>query len=289
MALVRHLRDRCPWDGGQTAESLVPHLLEEAAEVADAVFEGSDARLAEELGDLLLNLAFQIVVGQEAGRFSADGILRLLEAKMVRRHPHVYGEGGARGRDDGSRQGSESRLDRAARAWEEVKAAESAGERSVLAGLPKRLDPLTKAYRMQQKVASVGFDWENPRGGFDKLEEELSELKEAARGAARDRLEAEAGDVLLAAVNLARLLGVHPTTALAKANLRFAERFRGVERLARERGVNVAAAGLELLDAYWEEVKVSRGGSSRDAPSYSASDDLGAKTGPAQGREGGGR
>jgi ATP diphosphatase len=240
LALVRFLRKECEWDRVQTAESLVPHLLEETHEVVDAIHEGDARALEGELGDLLLNIAFQIVVAEETGALDAESVYRRLETKMIARHPHLFGDG-------------------VRRDWEALKAGErkssNSGEEGVLDGIAKGLDPLTKAYRVQERVSRVGFDWEDHRGALAKVEEEVAEVREAIGSQAPARVEEEIGDLLFAVVNLARLLDTHPTTALARANLKFQERFAEVERLARERGIDMATAGLEALDALWDEVK----------------------------------
>lgn len=235
--LVRYLRKNCPWDAEQTAESLIPHLLEETHEVVDAIREGDADALRGELGDLLLNLAFQVVVAEEKGALDADGVYAELEAKMIRRHPHLFG-GGERGQS-----------------WEEMKAAERGAEERILDGLPGGLDPLTRANRIQEKVAGVGFDWADYRGAFAKVEEEVQEVGEALRAGDTDHVEEEVGDLLFAAVNLSRLAGAHPTTALARANRKFTERFARLEDLARERGIAMETAGLEVLDGLWNEIK----------------------------------
>lgn len=239
LGLVRYLRSECPWDAEQTAESLVPHLLEETHEVVDAIRDGDATELEGELGDLLLNLAFQIVVAEEEGTMTADSVYGRLEEKMIARHPHVFGD--AEHRD-----------------WEQSKAAERREGEGVLSGLARGLDALTKAYRIQERVAGVGFDWEDHRGALEKVREELEEAAEAIgerSDAADDRVTEEIGDLLFAAVNLSRLAGVHPTTALARANRKFTDRFERVEDLARERGIELSEAGLEVLDGIWEEVK----------------------------------
>ncbi len=256
LRLVRFLRRECPWDARQTAESLVPHLLEETHEVVDAIREGDDEELEGELGDLLLNLAFQIVVAEEAGGLDADSVYARLEAKMIARHPHLFGDGEKR-------------------PWEEIKAEERAGKakrrtadsgsRGVLDGLARGLDPLTGSYRIQQKVAAVGFDWDDHQGPAEKVAEELEEVVAAVERADDDplgperadddRVVEEVGDLLFATVNLARRAGVHPTTALARANAKFRRRFEGLEVLAHERGIELSVAGLEALDELWDEVK----------------------------------
>lgn len=238
LALVRFLRAHCPWDAAQTPETLVPHLLEETHEVVDAIRDGTPEALEGELGDLLLNLAFQIVLGEEDGAFDADGVYARLEAKMVRRHPHLFGEGE---RED----------------WEALKASERDPEEGVLSGLATGLDPLTKAHRIQERVAGVGFDWEDHQGAWDKVSEELEEVREALEAEDREAVGEEVGDLLFAVVNLTRLAGAHSTTALDRANRKFHQRFQEVEELARERNVVLGKASLEALDALWEEVKAT--------------------------------
>ncbi|MDT8342147.1 MAG: MazG nucleotide pyrophosphohydrolase domain-containing protein, partial [Longimicrobiales bacterium] len=182
LALVRFLRAHCPWDAAQTAETLVPHLLEEAHEVADAVHAGDPTALEGELGDLLLNLAFQVVVGEERGVLTADSVARRLEEKMRRRHPHLYGLGEreawevlkARERAAGGGKDGGGTGDGAAAGGDG--AADAPG---VLDGLARSLDPLTRAHRMQERVAGVGFDWADHRGAWDKVAEELEEVREA--------------------------------------------------------------------------------------------------------------
>ena len=239
MALVRFLRRNCPWDGKQTPSSLIPHLLEEAHEVADAIQDGAPGALESELGDLLLNLAFQVVLAEEQRSFGAEDVYRRLEEKMVRRHPQLFG--------DGERQ-----------EWETLKAAERDDDEGVLSGLARGLDPLTKAHRIQERVAGVGFDWEDHRGAWAKVEEELEEVDEALASGDAPAVEEELGDLLFAVVNLTRLAGAHPTVALDRANRKFHRRFEALEALARERGIRMEEAGLEVLDGLWEELKKRR-------------------------------
>lgn len=248
LALVRYLRQECPWDAKQTAESLIPHLLEETHEVVDAIREGDAGELEGELGDLLLNLAFQIVVAEEDGSMDADSVYARLEAKMIARHPHVFG-------------------DAEHRSWEASKAAERNPGEGVLTGLARGLDPLTKAYRIQERVAGVGFDWADHRGALDKVREELEEVVEAldpgtpasdetgSDGGRSAAVQEEVGDLLFAVVNLARLVGVHPTTALAGANAKFTTRFERLESRARESEIDLPSAGLAALDELWNVVK----------------------------------
>jgi ATP diphosphatase len=242
LALVRFLRANCPWDAAQTPRSLLPYLLEESHEVSDAVVAGNDADLKGELGDLLLNVAFQIVLAEERGAFGAEAVVSQLEAKMRRRHPHLYGDGPAR-------------------PWEELKAEERVAanaDATLLSGLAGGLDPLSKAHRIQERVSTVGFDWADARGAFEKVAEELEEVREAMAAEPSDALEEELGDLLFAVVNLTRLTGTHSLQALQRANLKFTARFDALEMLARERNIELGKASLAQLDALWEEIKLRR-------------------------------
>jgi MazG family protein len=244
LALVEFLRAHCPWDAAQTPVSLTRYLLEEAHEVAAAIAGGDPAALRGELGDLLLNVAFQVVIGEETGAFSREEVVAGLEQKMRRRHPHLYGLGEAE-------------------PWETLKARERGGapSASILDEVPSGLDPLLAAFRIQDRVARVGFDWDDARGALDKVREEAEEIGRELDEAHPDRLRDEIGDLLFAAVNLARLAGVHPSAALAQANAKFSRRFRALEGLADARGVVWGQATLAELDRLWDEVKrIERGG-----------------------------
>lgn len=238
LALVEFLRARCSWDAAQTPVSLTRYLLEEAHEVAGAIAGGDPEALRGELGDLLLNVAFQVVIGEESGAFTREEVVAGLEQKMRRRHPHLYGLGDAE-------------------PWETLKARERGGaaSASILDEVPAGLDPLLLAFRIQDRVAKVGFDWDDARGALDKVREEADEIAHELNEADADRLHDEVGDLLFAAVNLARLAGVHPSAALAGANAKFARRFRALEELAETRGVVWGQATLPELDALWDEVK----------------------------------
>jgi MazG family protein len=249
LELLRRLRapGGCPWDREQTPRSLLPYLLEEAHEVAHAVEAGDDDAAADELGDLLLHLAFQIVIAEEEGRFDLPAVAGALIAKMVRRHPHVFGDAEYAGRDH---QAMWERLKR-----EEKSAADAGADDGVIGRLPEHLPALVRAHRMQEKVASVGFDWRDATGARRKIDEEMAEtVREAERGTP-ESLEGEYGDLLFAIVNWGRLLGVHPDTALRRANRKFETRFRRLEALARERGISIENSSLEELDALWDEIK----------------------------------
>ena len=241
LALMKDLRRRCEWDAAQTHDSLRPYLIEEAYEVDDAIRSANDRALCEELGDLLLQVLFHSVVAEERGAFDfgdvAEGFLR----KMKSRHPHLY-EGGER------------------QSWEGMKARK---RESIVDGLPADLPALHRAFRLQDRAAGVGFDWPDAVGPAEKVEEELAEVRAevaagahaAAHGVPDPRLEVELGDLLFSVVNLCRKLGVHPSLALDKANVKFSLRFQAVEALAKDRGIEVREAGLEMLDRLWEDVK----------------------------------
>jgi MazG family protein len=241
LALMKDLRRRCEWDAAQTHESLRPYLLEEAYEVDDAIRSGNDRLLREELGDLLLQVLFHSVVAEERGAFDFGDVAEGFLDKMKSRHPHLY-EGGER------------------QSWEGLKAKK---RDSIVDGLPADLPALHRAFRLQDRASGVGFDWPDAAGAAEKVEEELAEVRAevaraaepSAHGVPDERLEEELGDLLFAVVNLSRKLGVHPSLALDKANVKFARRFQAIERLARERGIDVRSAGLERLDGLWEEVK----------------------------------
>jgi MazG family protein len=241
MDLVRFLRAHCPWDAAQTPQSLIPYLLEEAHEAADAIADQDDHALQAELGDLLLNLAFQLVLADERQAFGADDVALTVTEKMRRRHPHLYGLGDAE-------------------EWESMKAREREAGASVLHGVARGLDPLSKAHRIQDRVAAVGFDWADASGAFEKVAEELEEVRQALEGVRRDpassvALEEELGDLLFAVVNLTRLAGAHALTALHSANAKFTRRFEALEARAAEQGVVLENAGLAVLDRLWNEVK----------------------------------
>ena len=245
--LMRDLRSRCEWDANQTHESLRPYLIEEAHELDEAIREGDDEKMREELGDVLLQVLFHSVVAEQRGSFDIGDVAAGLISKMRRRHPHLY-EGGDR------------------QSWEQMKARKRA---SIEEGLPPNLPSLHRAHRLQDRAAGVGFDWPDVDGPAAKVEEELGEVRAQLRDHPIERsahgapvhdarhaaLEAELGDLLFAVVNLCRKAGVHASLALDKANAKFARRFAEVERLAAERGLVVGEASLEQLDAIWDAVK----------------------------------
>lgn len=244
--LVRDLRKRCPWDAAQTPESLRTYLVEEVLELDHAIATGDQDDLRTELGDVLLHVAFQIVLAEEQGLFGAEDLTRAVEEKMWRRHPHLYGDKAA-----DTDQATLSKAQVADR-WERIKRRESTAPSSIVDGLPPNLPALLMAFRLQERAAGVGFDWPDTEGPRQKVSEELEELRSADGDAATRE---EVGDLLFAVVNLARKLGVDPRAALEQANVKFSARFRRLEQLAVERGIEVGHADLETLDGLWDEAK----------------------------------
>ena len=234
MDLVRDLRERCPWDRVQTRATLRPYLVEEVLELDHAIGESDGDAIREELGDFLLHLAWQLVLSEEEGSATAESLADQVVRKMQRRHPHLF--------DLGPRE-----------AWETLKRRERA--RGTLDGLPATLPPLLMAFRLQERAASVGFDWPDAAGPLEKVKEETAELEREYGSANRDALEDELGDLLFAVVNLARKLELQPGAALERANRKFVRRFRQIEQLAAGRGVSMEGAGLAVLDGLWDEVK----------------------------------
>jgi nucleoside triphosphate diphosphatase len=252
MAMVRDLRARCPWDRAQTRETLRPYLVEEVLELDQALLEGESRMIRSEISDLLLHLAFQLVIAEELREFTPADVAEELEAKMRRRHPHLFQLGNPE-------------------PWESIKRRERQGE--VLGGITPTLPALLMAFRLQERAAAIGFDWPDTAGPARKVREELAEVEEALQmrrppearpefdpnrppPVASNELTEEIGDLLFAVVNLARKAGVQPGPALDRANRKFRLRFEAIERLAAERGLEVATAGLEVLDQLWEEVKL---------------------------------
>lgn len=251
LGLIRRLRapDGCAWDREQTLRTMTPYIVEEAYEVIDAIERDDSAQLREELGDLIFLLFFCAELGREKDRFTIDDLLDHHLQKMVARHPHVFG--------DRARLGSEA----AAQQWEELKQEEGRGGRSVVDGRLSVLPALTAAYRVQEKAAAVGFDWEDVQGVLDKIEEEIAELRtelNAPVGNDEPRSEAcrrELGDLFFALVNLARTLRIDPEAALRGTTSRFMRRFRVIEERLAESGKRPSQVGLVELDRLWEEAK----------------------------------
>ncbi len=253
MALLRDPEKGCPWDVEQTFASIVPHTIEEAYEVADAVERGDMANLEDELGDLLLQVVFFARMAEEDGVFDLDGVARAICGKLVRRHPHVFADAHIKDAD--------AQL----RAWEGHKAAErreksqNGGDQeshSALDGVAMALPALTRALKLQKRAARVGFDWDEAAGVLDKMAEETAELgREMAANASADRIRDETGDLLFTCVNLARKLGVDPEHALRHANAKFDTRFRHMERAAVADSADFAAESADELEQRWQRAK----------------------------------
>lgn len=242
--------DGCPWDREQTHESLRTYLIEEAYEVLEALESGNDAKFAEEMGDLLLQIVFHSQMAQEKGRFTISDVIREIHDKMVRRHPHVFGE--TRAKDSAE----------VLRNWEQIKSEERLSkiekpgrEDSLLDGVSRGLPATLEGFQLTRKASRIGFDWEDAGGIFEKIDEETKELRNALKTKETGRVEEELGDLLFAAVNLARFLKVDPEIALKKANAKFMRRFRAMEKLARESGREFKNLPREEMEALWDITK----------------------------------
>ncbi|MGA2038301.1 MAG: nucleoside triphosphate pyrophosphohydrolase [Bryobacteraceae bacterium] len=250
VALMARLRapGGCPWDREQTFDSIKPHTLEETYEVLDAIDRRDWPDLAEELGDYILQAVFYAQMAAEQNLFTIEDALDAINQKLLRRHPHIFGDESAETAGD------------VKRIWSEVKAAEKAAQgrerESLLAGVPRILPALVEAQQMTARAAQVGFDWENPEQVLDKLREELGEFAEARRGGSQAELEGEMGDLLFVLVNLARFVKVDPEQALRATNAKFRQRFGYIERKLAERGKTPGDATIEEMEALWQEAKL---------------------------------
>jgi tetrapyrrole methylase family protein/MazG family protein/ATP diphosphatase len=237
-----HAPDGCPWDREQTLESLRPYVIEEAHEVVDAIDAGSPEELREELGDLLLQVVFQAELARAKGWFGPDDVVSAICDKLVRRHPHVFGDVKVSGSDE------------VVTNWEAIKAEEKAG-RGVLDGVPKALPALLRALRVGEKAARVGFDWPDLTGARSKVDEELAELDAALVSGDAAHAGRELGDVLFALVSVARKANLDPEAALRGTLERFTQRVRGAEALAATRGLSLSGLAPETLEQLWQDVK----------------------------------
>jgi len=248
MARLRDPEGGCPWDLAQSYATIVPHTIEEAHEVAEAIEREDFDGLRDELGDLLFQVVFYAEIAREEGRFDFSDVVDAIATKMVRRHPHVFADV------------RYENIDEQSAAWERIKAQEKAEDgdtpTSVLHGVLKSLPALSRALKLQRKASRVGFDWSTPDPVLNKIGEELAELREELHGGGdRERLDAELGDLLFACVNAARHLQVDPEQALRGANRRFEDRFHRIETMLGELGRSVQETDLEELDALWERAK----------------------------------
>jgi tetrapyrrole methylase family protein / MazG family protein len=254
--LARTLRERCPWDREQTHKSLAPYLVEEAFELVDALealdpeVPASDNHVIEELGDLLYHIEFHAAIAEQEGRFSIVDIVDGVHDKLVRRHPHVFGD--VEAHDAHTVEAN----------WDDIKRDEKQRD-SIFDGVPKAQPALSFAQQLQRRAAKVGFDWDEVAGPLDKIAEELAEVRAAIDAGNQDDVAGELGDLLFAVVNAARHSGADAELALRRAAAKFRTRFAAVEALAAERGVDLATAGLQALDALWDEVKRAEASSAR--------------------------
>lgn len=243
--VMDRLRAECPWDREQTTESLRPNTLEEVYELSDAIIAGQTEEVKKELGDVLLHIVFYSKIAEEQGQFDIASVCHTLCDKLIYRHPHVYGEAVVNGSDA------------VVSNWEQLKQQEKGGNKSVLSGVPSSLPALIKAYRMQDKARAVGFDWERPADAWDKVEEELGELREAIGQGSPEQQQAELGDFIFSLVNIARLHKLNPDNALEATNQKFIRRFNYIEARARELGKELKAMTLAEMDTLWNEAKTS--------------------------------
>jgi XTP/dITP diphosphohydrolase len=244
VVIMDQLREECPWDKKQTIQSLRQMTLEEVYELTASITEENWSGIKEELGDLLLHIVFYARIAREQHEFTLEEVINSLCEKLIYRHPHIYGD--VKAEDD----------EAVKRNWEKLKLKE--GKRSVLSGVPAALPSLVKAIRLQEKAKQVGFEWDNRDQVWEKVEEEMGELKEAVRENNPRNIEDEFGDVLFSLVNYARFLGIDPDNALELTNQKFTRRFTSMEEKAEAKGTTLAELNLQEMDALWNEIKQER-------------------------------
>lgn len=241
LTIMDELREQCPWDKKQTMQTLRHLTIEETYELGDAILEDDLVEVKNELGDLLLHIVFYAKIGSETNDFDVADVCNSICEKLINRHPHIYGDVKVKDEEEVKQN------------WENIKLKE--GKKSVLEGVPNGLPALVKANRIQDKVAGVGFDWEKPEQVFEKVQEELAELKEEVISGNADKVESEFGDVLFSMINYARFLNVNPENALERTNKKFINRFQYLESKAKETGKTLKDMSLGEMDVYWEEAK----------------------------------
>lgn len=241
LTIMDELRAECPWDQKQTMESLRILTIEETYELGDAILDKDLPEVKKELGDLLLHIFFYSKIASETQDFDIADVAHSISEKLISRHPHIYGDVKVKDQEEVKRN------------WEQLKLKE--GKKSVLEGVPKSLPAMVKANRIQDKVAGVGFDWEQPEQVFEKLEEELGELAHEVNTQNTDKIEAEFGDVLFSMINYARFLKVDPESALERTNKKFSKRFVYLEAKAKDLGKSLKDMTLEEMNVFWEEAK----------------------------------
>ncbi|CAI8156801.1 MAG: Nucleoside triphosphate pyrophosphohydrolase [Polaribacter sp. SA4-10] len=239
--IMDELREKCPWDKKQTLESLRHLTIEETYELADAILKNDLQEIKKELGDILLHIVFYSKIGSEKEAFDIGDVANSISDKLISRHPHIYGGVKVENEHDVKRN------------WEQLKLNE--GRESVLEGVPNGLPAVVKASRIQEKVAGVGFDWEEPSQVWEKVQEELSELNEEIKTGNKENTEKEFGDVLFSMINYARFIDVNPENALEKTNKKFINRFQFLEKAAKKEGKNLSDMSLAEMDVHWESSK----------------------------------
>ena len=243
LTVMDELREKCPWDRKQTFKSLRQNTIEETYELASALIQNDMNEIAKERGDVLLHVVFYAKIGSEKGAFDIADVCNKIADKLIFRHPHVYGEQAAENADEVSK------------LWEQVKLKEKDGNKTVLAGIPEALPALVKAYRIQDKAANVGFDWEKPQDVWAKVKEEIAEFEAEVENMDEEKATDEMGDLFFALVNAARLYKIRPDNALEKTNAKFIKRFNYIEQKAKEKGLSLKDMTLDEMEALWQEAK----------------------------------
>jgi XTP/dITP diphosphohydrolase len=241
--IIDELRVKCPWDMKQTNESLRKLTIEETYELAEAIFSGSDEGIKNELGDIMLHIVFYAKIGAEKGAYTMADILRGINNKLIYRHPHVFGDVKVSGASEVEEN------------WEQLKIKEDKGYKPVLSGVPSSLPAIVKANRIQEKVRGVGFDWEKREQIWDKVLEEISELKEEIKNHNTESIESELGDVLFSIINASRLYDIDPEAALEKTNRKFIKRFNYLEKKTLTKGISLKDMSLDEMNVIWEQAK----------------------------------
>lgn len=241
LTIMDELRLKCPWDQKQTMESLRLLTLEETYELADAILDNDLQEVKKELGDVLLHIVFYAKIGSESGAFDIGDVSHEICEKLIHRHPHIYGDVSVENEEEVKKN------------WEQLKLKE--GNKSVLSGVPKGLPALIKAYRMQEKAAGVGFDWEKSEQVWEKVKEELGEFNDEVKKGDTDAMEAEFGDLIFSMINYARAIGINPENALERTNTKFKKRFTYLESQAQLKGLSLSEMSLEEMDVFWNAAK----------------------------------
>jgi MazG family protein len=241
--IIDELREKCPWDMKQTNESLRKLTIEETYELADAVLSGNDNAIKDELGDLMLHIVFYSKIGSERAKFDISDVLKSINEKLVYRHPHVFGNISVSGASEVEEN------------WEKLKMNENPDYKPVLSGVPSSLPAIIKANRIQEKVRGVGFDWEEREQIWDKVQEELKELREEIENGNTGKIESELGDVFFSLINASRLYGIDPEAALEKTNRKFIKRFNYLEKETISKGISLHDMSLDEMNVIWEKAK----------------------------------